>query len=74
MLASNKFYATWFNKPGSKIAVIEFRDINGNWAGSHAYDFNPNNPLDFVDQVYEYADLTARLKGGRLEQMLKGVE
>jgi len=74
MLASNKFYATWYNKPGSKIAVIEFSDSNGNWAGSHAYDFNPYNKLSFADQVYAYADTMAKFKGGRLEWCKKGEE
>lgn len=74
MLATNKFYAEWFQKPGSTIAVIEFSDSNGNWAGSHSLDFNPHNPLSFADQVYAYADITAKFKGGRLERCKKGEE
>ena len=74
MLATNKFYATWFQKPGSLIAVIEFSDSNNNWAGSHRLDFNPHNKATFADQIYDYADTMAKIKGGRLEWCKKGEE
>lgn len=74
MLATNKFYATWYNKSGSKIAVIEFMDSNGNWRGSHAYDYNPYNKATFADQVYAYADTMAGIKGGRMERCTFGGE
>lgn len=74
MLATRKFYAVWYNKPGSMIAVIEFSGSNGNWCGLHAYDFNPHNKQSFADQVYAYADVQANLKGGRLERLSFGGE